>query len=175
MLGLIRYEAASPSSGTDRAYERHRFRYPGNKSHQLCLPSQILTDSLEGECRMCADEGTRILAALWTSTHRLTGNEWEWRLDHSVFIQALRGCLTRIYHPSLQSTVNKSGMARRALLTKTNAVIPLLCEASPTTEGYLICAWGLPARKNTQMSTVLLHSVVYGRLHSRLCHNWQLH
>ena len=74
MLGLSRYEVASPSSGTDRAYEHH-FRCLGNKTHRKCLPSQILTDSPGRECWTCADEGTRIWAALWKNTCRLALNK----------------------------------------------------------------------------------------------------
>jgi hypothetical protein len=64
MLGLRRYEVASPSSGTDRAYE-YCIRCPGNKADQKQLPSHVLMDYLGRGYWIQTDTGVQDCVALW--------------------------------------------------------------------------------------------------------------
>jgi len=61
---------STPSSRTDRAYE-YDLGYPGNKTDQKYLPSQVLRDSPEREYCLWADEEAQGWAALWKSSRRL--------------------------------------------------------------------------------------------------------
>jgi hypothetical protein len=69
MLGLSRYEVASSSSSTDRAYE-YGLRCPGNKANQpeKQLPSHLLVNYPERWYWMRTDKEAQDWVALWKST-----------------------------------------------------------------------------------------------------------